>query len=216
MAMTMRWSRKHPAGGLAVWVVLLTLAMPVPAVALDKPQQEIEETVQSLLDQFTEQRTAYEADQRALFALVDRVATPLFDFERIAKLVLAKHWKRASAAQRSAFSDEFKKLLIGTYATALFKYTGDETMVFTGSEIRESRGRHFARVSSEVTLSGGPPIPVDYSLILGEGERWKIYNLTISGLNMVKNYREIYGSAIGKLGIDGMLDSIKQANAKNF
>ena len=188
----------------------------VSAFALDKPQREIEQTVQTLLDEFTSQRAVYEADPRALFALVDRVAAPLFDFDRIAKLVLAKHWKRASEAQRSEFGEEFKKLLIGTYATALFKYTGDETLTFTGAEIRESRGRQLARVSSEVTLSGGEPIPVDYSLILGEGDKWKIYNLSIGGLNMVKNYRQVYESAIGKLGIDGMLESIKQANAKNF
>ena len=195
----------------AAYIMLAT-----PAMALDKPDLLIENTVQTLLDEFTSQRDQLEADKRKLFALVDRIAVPLFDFERISKLVLAKNWKRASKQQRKDFGEEFKKLLIGTYATALFHYTGTESMSFVGSIITERRGRKFAEVNTEVTLSNGPPIPVEYSMILSDDGQWKIFNLTIEGLNMITNYRNAYGSAINTQGIDGLIQSMKQANAKNF
>lgn len=216
----MKPHRKHPAAILLAATLLLA-SIPAAAAALEKPDRLIEETVQTLLDQFTSQRERFEADELALFAMVDRVAVPLFNFERIAKLVLARNWRQASEQQRAEFAEQFKNLLINTYASALFQYTGNETVHFTGSKITERKGRKFAVVNSEVTLSGGAPIPVDYSLILeaGEGDggsddggNWKIYNLSINGLNMVTNYRNTYAAAIDKLGLDGVIESMKQTN----
>ena len=198
-------------------LICVGLLMPVSSLALEEPHVLIEKTVQSLLDEFTSQREALEADKRELYALVDRVAAPLFDLKRISKLVLANHWKQASPQQREEFTEEFKKLLIGTYATALFNYTGDEKITFTGSEITERKGRKSAVVRSEITLSGGqPPVPVDYWLLLGKDERWRIYNLEVAGLNLITNYRNTYAAAISGLGMDGVIDSMKQVNAKSL
>lgn len=200
--------------GLLVGVALFT-APPLPAA--EKPQALIEQTVQDLLDQFTARREALESDQRALFALVDRVASPLFDFERIAKLVLAQNWRRASAQQRDEFRDEFRKLLIATYATALHKYSGDQRMVFNASKITERKGRKFAEIKSEVILAdGAEPIAVVYSLLLDQQDHWKIYNLTVGSLNMVVSYRNTYAALIGEHGLDGVLEKMKLSNAEYF
>lgn len=214
----MNFSVGHPLNKLLICrlVICMILLAPASAPALEKPQMLIEWTVQTLLDEFTSRRQELEVDKRELFALVERVAVPLFDLKRISRLVLATHWRRAGGQQREAFGAEFKKQLIGTYATALFQYTGDEKMTFTGSKITERKGRKFAVVNSEVTLSGGPPIAVDYALILGTDGNWKIYNLIIGGLNMITNYRNIYAAAIGNRGLDGVIESMKASNAKQF
>ena len=196
--------------------LLVSASISSSASSAEKPQMMIEQTVQTLLDEFTDRRAALETDKGQLFALVEEVAVPLFDFTRISKLVLASHWRQASKQQREEFGEQFKKLLIGTYATALFRYTGDEEMTFIGSQITERKGRKFAVVNSKVTLSGGSPIAVDYSMILDPDNGWKIYNLTIGGINMVTNYRNTYAAAIDNLGIDGIIESMKTANAKQL
>ncbi|MEM7194821.1 MAG: ABC transporter substrate-binding protein [Pseudomonadota bacterium] len=187
-----------------------------PVNALDQPDVTIETTVQELLDEFTANKASLQGNKRELFALVDRIALPLFDFDRISKLVLAKNWKNASAQQRKDFALEFKRLLIGSYATALFQYTGKEKMVFTSTNIKEKKGKKFATVKSEVTLSSGPGIPVNYSLMLNENDQWKIYNMDIAGLNMVTSYRKTYGSTIRSKGVDGLIESMKLTNEKNY
>ncbi len=202
---------------LVIGAMLLLAQMPVAtSSAMEKPLMLIEQTVQTLLDEFTDKREWFEADKSKLFELVERVAVPLFDFKRITKLVLARNWRQASAQQRDEFGTEFKKLLIGTYAIALFQYTGDQKMTFTDSEITERKGRKFAVVHSEVALSAVPPVAVDYALILDKDGNWKIYNLTIGGINMITNYRNTYAAAIGNLGIDGVIESMKIANAKKL
>ena len=214
----MNFSVRHSLNKLRICQLLVCFCLlaPTSALALEKPQLLIERTVLALLDEFTSRRETFEADKRELFALVERVAVPLFDLKRISRLVLATHWRQANKAQREAFGEEFKKLLIGTYATALFQYTGHEKMIFTGSKITERKGRKLAVVNSEVALSGGPPIAVDYALILGKDDNWKIYNLTIAGLNMITNYRNTYAAAIDNLGLDGVIETMKASNAKQF
>lgn len=210
-----RWLAGLFTGGFAALIIGAGMLPLAPAAsAPEEPQTLIERTVQELLDQFTARRAELESDQQALFALVDQVASPLFDFERIAKLVLAKNWRRADDAQRAAFQRAFRKLLIATYATALHKYSGDERMTFTASNITERKGRKFAQVSSEVTLAdGAEPIAVEYALLLGKDGGWKIYNLTVGSLNMIVNYRNTYAAAIGERGLDGVIDEMKRAAA---
>jgi len=187
---------------------------PAPAAAADEPQVAIEMAVEKLLAQFTARRDELEADKRALFALVDEVASPLFDFERIAKLVLAQNWRRADDAQRAEFQDAFRQLLIATYATALHQYSGDERMTFTASKVTERRGRKFAQVQSEITLAdGAPPIAVEYSLLQGKDGAWKIYNLSVGSLNMIINFRNTYAAAVGERGLDGVIEDMRRAAA---
>ena len=197
-------------------VSIMALCLATTALADENPELIIESTVQNLLDSFTAQKEELADDKQKLFKLVDDIALPLFDFQRISKLVLAKNWKKANDTQRDEFGEEFKKLLIGTYATALFQYTGNEKMVFKNTKISEKKGRKFATVESEVTLSSGPGIPVNYSMMLSKDGDWKIYNMNIAGLNMVTSYRKTYAAAISAQGIDGLIQSMRETNARNY
>lgn len=195
---------------------LLPMLPVASASSSEKPHLLLEKTVQAVLDEFVSQRALLEADKNELYALVDHYVVPWFDFEKISKLVLASHWRTANQQQRQAFSKEFKDLLIRTYATALFEYTGNEVITFTGSTITERKGRKFAEVTSEFTLGGSaPPVSVNYALFLDDNEQWKIYNLTISGLNLVTNYRNTYNASIDRLGLDGIIAEMKDINAQN-
>jgi phospholipid transport system substrate-binding protein len=189
---------------------VIALASPVKADAT--PEQAIGGAVQNLLDEFSLRRGELKNDRPALYAMVDRVTRPYFDFEKISKLVLAKSWKKASVTQRQQFGEEFRKLLIRSYATALFQYTGDEKMAFKVAKIKERKGVKSAVLQSEIKLREGPGIAVNYSLIQDKGGSWKIYNMDIAGVNLVTNYRKTYGASIRSQGLDGLIDSIKKSN----
>jgi phospholipid transport system substrate-binding protein len=206
--------RRWVLGLLAVLTISMSQFSIALANASDDPSHVVEKTVNELLDEFIERRDELEQNNKDLFELVDRVASPLFDFNYISRLVLAKSWKKASEQQRLQFAEEFKNLIIVTYATALFRYTGDETMEFGETGIKERKGVKFGTVNTEVTISGGPPIPVVYSLIKKPDESWKIYNLTVGDLNMVLNYRNVIQSTIHNEGLDGMIASMKENNDK--
>ena len=203
--------RQLVSAALAVLLLLPNLSS-----ANQDPAAAIEVTVNNLFGEFSNRRSELEGNNPELFNLVDRVAGPIFDFDYISKLVLAKAWKKASPAQRLAFAEEFKRLIIVTYATALFRYTGNETMDFGDTTIKERKGVKFGTVNTEVSINDGSPIPVVYSMIQGQDEKWKVYNLTVGSLNMVLNYRSVIQSTIHSEGLDGMIASMKANNDKNY
>lgn len=203
----------------ALAISLMLFATP-QADANDDPAILVEKTVNSLLEEFSEKRDQLESNHRDLFELVNRIASPLFNFDYISKLVLANSWKKASARQRQEFADEFKRLLIVTYATALFQYTGNETVEFGESAVKEKKEVRFGTVNTLVSINEQGSIPVVYSLIQDDRRddrhQWKIYNLTVGSLNMVLNYRAVFQSIIRREGLDGMIASIKDNNNKNY
>jgi phospholipid transport system substrate-binding protein len=62
--------------------------------------------------------------------------------------------------------------------------------------------------------SGGQPIPIDYSMEkLADG--WKVYDVLIDGVSLVTNYRSSFATEIKNGGIDGLVKSLADRNAKN-
>lgn len=198
-------------------IFILSAVVTNRVAANEDPATLIDTSVKKLFSEFTESRVQLESNKQELFALVDNTASPLFDFGYISKLVLGKNWKKATDVQKTEFAEEFKDLLIVTYATALFQYTGNEKMIFGETEFREKKSTQFAKVNTEVTLSaGGNPIPVVYDMILRDQQDWKIYNLTVGDLNMVLNYRSVIQSSIHREGLDGMITMMKENNRKSY
>ncbi len=193
--------------GLAL---LLPLLVAAPLVAATMPDVLVEETINELIDQLETRRAELEQDKQKLFDMVEEVVVPHFEVPVIAQLVLAKHWRQASDPQRVAFSEEFKKLLVRTYATALFEYTGKEKMEVRPLRLKDGERR--AKVETLVTLPGAPPVPVNYSFLLTDSGDWKIYDLNIDGISLVTNYRTSYSQYIRDKGLDALIEEMSEKN----
>lgn len=189
---------------------MLGFILPQPANASIMPDVVVETTINDLIEQLEARRTELEKDKQKLFQMVEDVVVPHFEIQMIARLVLGKHWRTASEKQREAFAEEFKKLMIRTYATALFEYTGNEKMVVKPLRIKDGDKR--AKVETKITLPGAPPVPVNYSFILTNSGDWKIYDVKIDGISLVTTYRSSYGQAVQNKGLDILIDELKKKN----
>lgn len=197
--------------GLGMCAVLLGMQ----AVAAPSPDQLLSRMVDDFLVTFQDQREALAADKGLLFDFVKQRVDNLFDTQRIARLVLGKHWKTATPEEREAFARAFQDQIITTYAAALFQSDGTERIEFSPAEITERRGRTLAKVHSEVFLTGKPPVAVDYSLLLNEQSEWRIYNLSIAGLNMINHFRSTYAETIRVEGIPALIASLEDTVRRN-
>ena len=174
------------------------------------PDVLVETTISELINELEQRRPELEQDKNKLYQMVEDVVVPHFEVQMIAKLVLGKHWRKASEPQREVFAEEFKKLLIRTYATALFEYTGNEKMEIT--PLRIKNGAKKTKVKTKVILPGAPPVPVNYSFVLTDGAAWKIYDVTIDGISLVTTYRSSYGQIVQKKGLDVLIAELKEKN----
>jgi len=173
------------------------------AFAGQSPDVLVRETTDKVLSELRANRANLQADANLLYQMVDEIVLPNFDFQRMSKLVLGKHWKKTNDAQRRKFEQEFKALLVRTYATALFEYS-DQEIVY--KPYRTEEGADRVVVKTELVPSDGPVVPIDYALAKGGDDTWRVYDVRIDEISMVTNYRNTYGRIIESRGMDALIE----------
>ena len=191
---------------IAVALVLLLFSSGLRAAIL--PDQLIRQTVERLIDELTERKAELERDRGQLYELVERVIVEHIAVDKVAKLVLARHWREATPEQRASFEEAFRILLIRTYATALFDYTGREEMMFRPLQLNDDDRTTVVR--TDVKLPGEPAIPVNYKFLRRENGEWQIFDVTIGGISLVTNYRASYSGIIQARGLDGLIEMLQK------
>ena len=187
----------------------------LPAVAADAPatpglgpQQLIEKVSQDLLVELGGNREALRKDPARLRALVDEHLLPHFDTDHAARLVLGKHWPKATPEQRKRFVDAFYQSLMANYGDALLEFTDDRVkfLPFRGDPAANS-----ATVRTEVKRNDGTVVPVNYS-VRRTPTGWKAWDVTIEGISYVKNFRTDFGAEIDQKGIDAVIQRLEAQN----
>jgi len=191
-------------------MLCLFASLATGANAAMAPDELVRQTTEKVITQLAENRETLERNPEELYQLVDEIVLPHFDFERMSRYVLGRHWRDASPKQQEKFVAEFKTLLVRTYATALFEYTGQEIVY---KPFRREEGDRKVVVKTEIQPQDGPAIPIDYALIRNS-EEWKVYDVKIDGLSLVTNYRSQYGRIVQTKGVDELIASLTEKNEK--
>ena len=193
-----------------VAAAVMTMAAATAASDGSAAQKLVQEVTSTIIDELTERRDALEKDPRAVYELVDRLVLPHFDFERMSRRVLGKkRWAAASAGQRTQFVAAFRTLLVRTYAVMLNEYRG-QALTWLDPVPRKRDDEVVIPVTIE--LDSGPPAQVAYAMY-GGGTDWKVFDVAVDGVSLVKNYRSSFRSEIARNGIDGLIASLEAKNA---
>jgi len=196
---------------------ILVLAMPVAGFADAAPQAELQpdqivrQTISGVLDQLKKNKPEYQADHEKLFKMVDEQILPYFDFKKMSQLVLGLNWRRANDQQKERFVKEFKQLLVRTYAIALLKYTNQtlEYLPYTGKPTDK-----LVAVKVNIKQGGGSPDTPVYTQFYNGKNGWKVIDISIEGISLVTNYRNVYNETIRQEGLDKLIQSIADSNQK--
>lgn len=178
------------------------------ATRADAAAGVVRETTDDLLAAVSRERAAVSEDPHVGYALVERYTSPFVDYDRIAKRVLGKHWRRASATQRRRFIGEFRALLVRTYATAITSIEGADVAYLPA---RADEKRNVVTVRTQVAQRVGSPISVDYRLYQKSGQ-WKVYDIVVGGVSLVLTHRSSFASQVGKVGLDGLIEHLAAMN----
>ena len=152
-------------------------------------------------------------DIQRTIALIDSKVMPNVDFRRMTAAAVGPAWRQATPEQRQRLQDEFKILLVRTYAGAL-SGLGEQTIGILPQ--RRSPTDVDTVVRSEIR-GRGDPIQLEYRLerTPGQGAGWRIYNLNVLGIWLVETYRNQFGPEINARGIDGLIGALAERNRAN-
>ena len=178
--------------------------------AAKSPDMVVKETASGVIDRIESERSELDADPSLIYNLVNELVIPHFDFVSMSKWVLGKNWKTASPEQRTEFIEQFKTLLVRTYARALLEYSGQEIKYFPAEQKPNS---NLAVVKTELTSSGAQPFPVAYRMHQKD-EEWKVVDVAVDGVSLVSTYRGSFATQIKKNGFDALIKELADKNDK--
>lgn len=200
------------------WLAVLALGSPawlaLPAHAADEaPDAFIQRLSTEVLDGIKADKAIQSGEVARVVTLVDTLVMPNVDFRRMTAAAVGPQWRQATPAQQQRLQEEFKILLVRTYAGALSQ-VNDVTLGM--KPLRASPADKEVVVRTEIR-GRGDPIQLDYRLekTPGVGAGWKIYNLNVLGVWLVDTYRSQFAQEINAKGIDGLIATLAARNKSN-
>ncbi|EGV30986.1 toluene tolerance family protein [Thiorhodococcus drewsii AZ1] len=197
-----------------VFLLLLVLMPLVWSGSLFASQEDasalVKRTADRMLTTLEARRGEAERNPSLIYGMIESIAAPHFDFERITQGAVGQYWRQATPAQQRQLVDGFKQVLVRTYARSLLSYSGQEIRYLPAKPgSRPNR----VTVPTEVREAGAAPIPVDYRMF-DNGSGWKVYDVVINNASLVGNYRSSFANEIRQNGIDGLIAKLDEMNRK--
>ena len=191
---------KRYTGVLLIFAFLLTIPLQSYAAT---PKETVETGVNNVLKTLGDPAFKAKSKEQQI-AIIGEEIDHVFDFKELSRRTLGKSWKKMKPEQQKEFVQLFKELLQGVYADRLLAYS-DQKVIFE-KEIMLKKGR--AEVQSYLQTSDGSKIPMFYRLTDKSGS-WKVYDLIIEGVSMVKNYRTQFRQIISKDSPEKLLEILR-------
>jgi phospholipid transport system substrate-binding protein len=172
------------------------------------PDVLIRATVEDVVAIVKQDKDIQAGNQKKILALVDAKVLPHFDFTRMTQLAVGKHWRSASAEQKTALTIEFRNMLVRTYTKAFGEYQNQTVEVLP---FRMAADATEATVKTTINKPGAQPIPVDYEM-KKKSDGWKAFDIVINGVSMVMSYRGTFDAEVRQNGIDGLIRTLSEKN----
>ena len=133
---------------------------------------------------------------------------PQFDIPEMAMRSLGLNWRRRTSTEKKEFVDLFSYLLEDFLSDKLKSFE-DEKFVYKG----EVKDGDYAKVETRILTKEGKEISIDYRFHLVD-EDWKVYDMVIENVSLVKNYRSQFNRIIAKTSYRNLVRRIQKMTNK--
>jgi phospholipid transport system substrate-binding protein len=174
----------------------------------DSPEALIKKVTEDVLTIVRQDKDIQNGNTNKAIDLVEVKVLPHFDFQRMTALAMGKDWNKATPEQKKRLAEEFKTLLVRTYSNALTGYR-DQMVRYKPSKMQS--GDTEVLVRTEVLKPGNKPIALDYALEK-QADGWKVFDVIVTGVSLVTNYRDTFNQEVRANGIDGLIKMLMTKN----
>lgn len=171
------------------------------AIAETSPKAEIQRTIDSIIS--VVEASPGDDKKLARRGKLREIINPKFDFDEMSRRSLGANWNTITPAEQADFTTVFSELLARTYLSKI--ETVKTGMVKVESENIESS----KAVVKTVVLSKGDTFPIDYKLMLENGQ-WRVYDVVIENIGLVANYRNEFSGIIRKDKFPGLMERLRK------
>lgn len=171
------------------------------------PEELVQKVSTEVIDAVKADKAIQAGDFKKIITLVDEKILPHLNFQRMTSSAVGRYWRQATPEQQKRLQEEFKTLLVRTYAGALTQVK-DHNVVMRPMRSKPEDTEVVVRTQIK---GSGEPIQLDYRLEKVEGA-WQIYDVNVLGVWLVDNYRSSFAQEISAAGIDGLIAKLTERN----
>lgn len=196
---------------LAVLLLVTAAQAASPAAspaANQAPDVLVKDVTLEVVDLIAKDKDIRAGSRDKLIAVIEAKVLPHFNFSAMTAYAMGQSWRKATPEERKRLVEEFKTLLVRTYASALAAYSDQR---FDFRPLRAKPSDTDVTVQVRVIQSGAQPVPIDYSMEK-TGQGWKVYDVVVGGVSLVANYRTEFNSTVRQSGVDGLIKSLEAKN----
>jgi phospholipid transport system substrate-binding protein len=136
---------------------------------------------------------------------ISTIINQVFDWQELSRRTLGREWKKFTPDQQKEFVGLFEKLLEGIYADRILAYTQEK--IEFGKETELKKGR--VEVESYIITTDNKKVPLFYRMTNKSGQ-WRVYDVVIEGVSMVKNYRGQFRQILSKKKPEDLLQTLRE------
>jgi phospholipid transport system substrate-binding protein len=190
----------------SLWIVLAALGA---ARAQDTPPDVLVKNVtQEVVELIAKDKEIRGGNRAKLIQVIEAKVLPHFNFGSMTALAMGQSWSKATPEQKKQLVEQFKTLLVRTYASALAAYSEQK---FDFRPLRAKPADTEVTVNVRVLQPGGQPVTLDYSMEK-TGSGWKVYDVMVGGVSLVANYRTEFNKAVRDSGVEGLIKTLREKN----
>jgi phospholipid transport system substrate-binding protein len=193
---------------IGLMVALCAAAVPAGAQNMTPPDALARTVTDEVLAVLRADKDIQAGNRKKVIDLVEKKVLPHFNFVRMTQLAAGRHWRQASPEQQKSLVEEFRTLLVQTYAATFTAYR-DQQVEYR--PLRMQPNDTEVVVKSLINQPGGKPVTVDYKMEKSNAG-WKVYDVVVADLSLVQSYRGTFSTEVQKGGIDGLVKALAEKN----
>lgn len=188
--------------------LLFALVPAAPAQDAGAPDVLVKTVTLEVVDLIAKDKEIRSGNRAKLIELIEAKVLPHFNFAAMTALAMGQQWNKATPEQKKRLIEEFRTLLVRTYASALAAFSEQKF------DFRPLRGKPTdtdVMVQVRVLQPGAQPVPIDYAMEKTAGG-WKVYDVMVGGVSLVANYRTEFSNMVRESGIEGLIKNLQGKN----
>jgi phospholipid transport system substrate-binding protein len=192
------------------FLVLIGLLVTTSVFANVLPPDQLVKQITQDTYQFVNQDAALQkGDTTKLIEWAEKSVISSFDFNRMTSLAVGKEWRQATPEQKKMLIQEFRKLLIRTFANAFVGIKKEQTIEYKPFKMNPED--QDVVVKALIIKPGTKPVDVNFSLEK-TADSWKVYDVVLAGVSLITNYRDSFAQEIRAGGMDGLIKMLADKN----
>ncbi|MGV0998377.1 MAG: MlaC/ttg2D family ABC transporter substrate-binding protein [Fluviibacter sp.] len=198
------WSRLRTLfAGLCFLLATSAFAAMLP------PDQLVKQITQETYVYVNQDAALQKGDTSKLIDWAEKSVLTSFDFHRMTTLAVGKDWRQATPEQKKLLVQEFRLLLIRTFANGFVGLKKEQTLEY--KPFKMDADERDVIVKMLILRPGVKPLDVNFSLEKS-ADSWKVYDIMIAGVSLVTNYRDSFSQEIHANGVDGLIKLLANKN----